>query len=37
MTSEVPLAWYRYTFSDTDFAVTIDESDPGNFDPRHRE
>ncbi len=27
---------YRYTFSDTDFAVKVEESAPHNFDPRHR-
>jgi 4-hydroxy-3-polyprenylbenzoate decarboxylase len=29
--------WYRYTFSDTDFAVPAAESEPSNFDPRHRD
>jgi hypothetical protein len=28
---------YRYTFSDTDFAVAADEAAPSDFDPRHRE
>jgi 2,5-furandicarboxylate decarboxylase 1 len=28
--------WYRYTFSDTDFAVNVQESAASNFDPRHR-
>jgi 4-hydroxy-3-polyprenylbenzoate decarboxylase len=28
--------WYRYTFSDTDFAVSPQEGPPSNFDPRHR-
>ena len=28
--------WYRYTFSDTDFAVNVQESPPSSFDPRHR-
>jgi len=28
--------WYRYTFSDTDFAVSVQESSSSNFDPRHR-
>jgi 4-hydroxy-3-polyprenylbenzoate decarboxylase len=29
--------WYRYTFSDTDFAVTAEAAAPSNYDPRHRE
>jgi 2,5-furandicarboxylate decarboxylase 1 len=29
--------WYRYTFSDTDFAVKVEASSPSNFDPRHRQ
>lgn len=29
--------WYRYTFSDTDFAVPVEASEPCDFDPRHRE
>jgi 4-hydroxy-3-polyprenylbenzoate decarboxylase len=29
--------WYRYTFSDTDFAVHVGEAPSSNFDPRHRE
>ena len=28
--------WYRYTFSDTDSAVPVADSEPHNFDPRHR-
>jgi 4-hydroxy-3-polyprenylbenzoate decarboxylase len=28
--------WYRYTFSDTDFAVDPNASPSSNFDPRHR-
>ncbi|CAN5291986.1 hypothetical protein BH09ACT8_BH09ACT8_20890 [soil metagenome] len=29
--------WYRHTFSDTDFAVKASETEPSNFDPRHRD
>jgi 2,5-furandicarboxylate decarboxylase 1 len=29
--------WYRYTFSDRDFAYEAAPSKPSNFDPRHRE
>jgi hypothetical protein len=29
--------WYRYTFSDTDFAVNVEASSSSNFDPRHRQ
>jgi 2,5-furandicarboxylate decarboxylase 1 len=29
--------WYRYTFSDTDFAAPVGEGPSSNFDPRHRE
>jgi 4-hydroxy-3-polyprenylbenzoate decarboxylase len=28
--------WYRYTFSDTDFAVDPEAAPSSNFDPRHR-
>jgi hypothetical protein len=28
--------WYRYTFSDTDFAVDVKEGPKENFDPEHR-
>jgi 4-hydroxy-3-polyprenylbenzoate decarboxylase len=28
--------WYRYTFSDTDFAVAVEQASPSNFDPKHR-
>jgi 4-hydroxy-3-polyprenylbenzoate decarboxylase len=28
--------WYRYTFSDSDFAAEVPEPKPSNFDPRHR-
>jgi 2,5-furandicarboxylate decarboxylase 1 len=28
--------WYRYTFSDTDFAVDVQEGPTENFDPKHR-
>jgi 2,5-furandicarboxylate decarboxylase 1 len=28
--------WYRYTFSDTDFAVDVVESLPSNLDAKHR-
>jgi 4-hydroxy-3-polyprenylbenzoate decarboxylase len=28
--------WYRYTFSDTDFAVDPPQPPVSNFDPRHR-
>jgi 2,5-furandicarboxylate decarboxylase 1 len=28
--------WYRYSFTDTDFAVDVEEAPPFNFDPRHR-
>jgi 2,5-furandicarboxylate decarboxylase 1 len=28
-------AWYRYTFSDSDFAVDAPEPGLSNFDPRH--
>ena len=28
--------WYRYTFSDTDFAVEAPQPPVSNFDPRHR-
>ncbi|MET0703198.1 MAG: hypothetical protein ABWY93_26445 [Mycobacterium sp.] len=28
--------WYRYTFSDTDFAPAEPDTSLSNFDPRHR-
>ncbi|MDT5106281.1 MAG: hypothetical protein QOI25_3794, partial [Mycobacterium sp.] len=28
--------WYRYTFSDTDFAVEAPQPPVSNFDPGHR-
>lgn len=28
--------WYRYTFSDSDFASVVPSPPPSNFDPRHR-
>jgi 4-hydroxy-3-polyprenylbenzoate decarboxylase len=29
--------WYRYAFSDTDFAEGVAHRPPSNFDPRHRD